>query len=56
MLDQYELYSSRVKQFEVFGRLSNPMVNAVEQYKDLNDSQWKPLGTFKADKMKGGVP
>ena len=45
---QFELYSARVRQFEVLGRQSHPRTDGVgsEFSRALNRSQWKHLGNF----------
>lgn len=52
-LVQHELYSSRIKQFEVRGRQSHPRTDNVETSKGLDSTSWKSLGTFTAEKAKG---
>ena len=52
-LAQHELYSSRIKDFEVRGRQSHPRTDNVETSKGLNSTAWKLLGKFTAEKAKG---
>ncbi|GAB4820809.1 hypothetical protein N2152v2_007855 [Parachlorella kessleri] len=52
-LAQFELYSSRVKAFEVRGRQSHPRVDGVELSKGLNSTTWRLLGAFTAENKKG---
>ena len=52
-LAQHELYSARVKQFEVRGRQSHPRTDGVDAAKALNSSAWRVLGVFTAEKAKG---
>jgi Sad1 / UNC-like C-terminal len=50
---QHELYSSRIKDFEIRGRQSHPRTDNVETSKGLNSTAWKLLGKFTAEKAKG---
>lgn len=52
-LAQYELYSSRVQEFEVRGRQSHPRTDNMDTAKGLNSTAWKLLGRFTAEKAKG---
>ena len=52
-LSQYELYSSRVKDFEVRGRQAHPRAQGGEYSKSLNTSGWQLMGKYTAAKMKG---
>lgn len=52
-LAQYELYSSRVKDFEIRGRQSHPRTDNVETSKWLNSSAWKLVGKWTAEYAKG---
>lgn len=52
-LAQHELYSSRIKDFEVRGRQSHPRTDNVETSKGLNSTAWRLLGKFTAEKAKG---
>ncbi|KAG7669226.1 hypothetical protein KSW81_007385 [Nannochloris sp. 'desiccata'] len=52
-LIQHELYSSRIKDFEIRGRQSHPRTDNVETSKGLNSTSWKLLGKFTAEKAKG---
>jgi hypothetical protein len=52
-LIQHELYSSRIKEFEIRGRQSHPRTDNVETSKGLNSTSWKLLGKFTAEKAKG---
>eukprot|EP00887_Chlorella_sp_A99_P002880 scaffold6.g2880.t1 len=54
-LAQYELYSSRVRDFELRGRQSHPRTDGVgaDYARGLNSSQWRLLGNFTAEKRKG---
>ena len=50
---QDELYSSRVKDFEVFGRQSHPRAEGLDYGAHLNASAWQLLGRFTAANTKG---
>lgn len=50
---QYELYSSRLKEFEVRGRQSHPRTDDVDTAKGLNSTAWKVLGRWTAERVKG---
>ena len=52
-LSQNELYSSRVKEFEVSGRQSHPRTDNVETAKGLNSTSWRLVGRFMAENIKG---
>lgn len=52
-LSQYELYSSRVKEFEVRGRQSHPRGQGSDYSKALNTSGWQLLGKYTAAKIRG---
>ena len=52
-LSQYELYSSRVKDFEVRGRQAHPRAQGGDYSKSLNTSGWQMMGKYTAAKMKG---
>lgn len=52
-LVQSELYSSRVKEFEVRGRSTHPRTESSDYAKALNSSQWQLLGRFNASNAKG---
>ncbi|KAI3436711.1 hypothetical protein D9Q98_006126 [Chlorella vulgaris] len=54
-LQQYELYSARVREFEAWGRQSHPRSDGYgsEYARTLNSSQWQLLGNFTAEKAKG---
>ena len=52
-LSQYELYSSRVKEFEVRGRQSHPRAQGGDYSKTLNTTGWQLLGKYTAAKVKG---
>ena len=52
-LSQNELYSSRVKDFEVRGRQSHPRTDNVETSKGLNSTAWHLIGKFQAENTKG---
>ncbi|KAK9810439.1 hypothetical protein WJX72_010766 [[Myrmecia] bisecta] len=52
-LSQFELYSSRVKDFVVRGRQSHPRTDGVEYGVALNSTSWAVLGSFTASKVKG---
>ena len=52
-LSQYELYSSRVKDFEVRGRQAHPRAQGGDYAKTLNTTGWPLLGKYTAAKMKG---
>ena len=58
-LSQYELYSSRVKDFEVRGRQAHPRAQGGDYSKSFNSSGWQLVGKYTAVKMKGsqvGIP
>ena len=52
---QYELYSSRVKQFELYGRRSHPRTDGVagDYARSLNSTLWHLMGNFTAETGKG---
>lgn len=52
---QYELYSSRVYDFELRGRQSHPRTDGLgsDYARGLNSTQWRQLGNFTAEKAKG---
>ena len=50
---QFELYSSRVREFEVLGRQSHPRVDGADYAKSLTALAWQPLGRFTAANVKG---
>jgi hypothetical protein len=50
---QYELYSSRVREFEVYGRQNHPRADGSDYAKSLNASAWQLLGRFLAANTKG---
>ena len=52
-LSQYELYSSRVKDFEVRGRQAHPRAQGGDYTKTLNTTGWTLLGRYTAAKKKG---
>lgn len=52
-LSQYELYSSRVKDFEVRGRQAHPRAQGGDYVKTFNTTGWPLLGKYTAAKMKG---
>lgn len=54
-LSQFELYSARVREFELLGRQSHPRTEGFgsEYGRTLNSTQWKLLGSFTAEKVKG---
>lgn len=52
-LSQYELYSSRVKDFEVRGRQAHPRAQGGDYAKTFNTTGWPLLGKYTATKMKG---
>lgn len=52
-LSQYELYSSRVKEFEVRGRQTHPRGQGSDYSKALNTSGWQLLGRYTAAKSRG---
>ncbi|KAL3139820.1 hypothetical protein ABBQ38_004118 [Trebouxia sp. C0009 RCD-2024] len=52
-LSQYELYSSRVKEFEVRGRQAHPRAQGGDYTRTLNTTGWTLLGRYTAAKMKG---
>ena len=52
-LSQYELYSSRVRDFELRGRQGHPRAQGGEYSKTLNTTGWQLMGKYTAAKMKG---
>lgn len=50
---QFELYSSRVAEFEVYGRQNHPRSDGPDYARGLNSSAWQLLGRFTAANMKG---
>lgn len=50
---QYELYSSRVRDFEVYGRQSHPRTDGSDYSRHLNSSSWQLIGKFTAGNLKG---
>ena len=50
---QYELYSSRVKEFEVRGRQTHPRLEGSDYARTLNSSGWQLLGNFTGQNIKG---
>lgn len=52
-LSQFELYSSKAKEFVVYGRQSQPRAGGTDVAQLLNSTQWRLLGSFAAEKTKG---
>lgn len=50
---QFELYSSRVNEFEVRGRQHHPRHDGVDYAKGLNSTAWRLLGRYEAANSKG---
>ena len=50
---QFELYSSKAKEFVVYGRQSQPRSGGADVTQLLNSTQWRLLGSFAAEKTKG---
>lgn len=50
---QDELYSSRIRGFEVFGRQSHPRAEGPDYGNHLDASAWQLLGNFTAANTKG---
>ena len=50
---QDELYSSRIRDFEVFGRQNHPRAEGPDYGSHLNASAWQLLGSFTAANTKG---
>ena len=50
---QWELYSSRVRDFEVLGRQNHPRTDGGDYAKTLNATSWQLLGRFTAANTKG---
>ena len=50
---QFELYSSRVHEFEVRGRQNHPRHDGIDYAKGLYSSQWRLLGRYEAANTKG---
>ncbi len=52
-ISQHELYSSRVKEFTVYGMQSHPRMLAMESSNSVDSNGWSFIGTFTAAKTKG---
>jgi len=52
-MPQDELYSSRIRDFAVFGRQSHPRAEGPDYGSHLNASSWQLLGRFTAANTKG---
>lgn len=52
-ISQHELYSSRVKEFTVYGMQSHPRMLAMEASNSVDSNGWNFIGTFTAAKTKG---
>lgn len=52
-ISQHELYSSRVKEFTVYGMQSHPRMLAMEASNSVDSNGWNFIGTFTAAKAKG---
>ena len=52
-VSQFELYSSRIKEFQLRGRLKNPRSDGADYAKSLDSPNWQLLGNFTAAKAKG---
>jgi len=50
---QFELYSSRVRDFEVRGRQSHPRADGADYARGLAAPAWRLLGRFAAANVKG---
>ena len=50
---QWELYSSRVREFEALGRQNHPRTDGGDYARALNASAWQLLGRFTAANTKG---
>ena len=52
-IGQYELYSSRVRTFSVYGMQSHPRTLAMESSSSVDSNGWYFMGKFEASKAKG---
>ena len=52
-MSQFELYSSRVKDFSVRARLKHPRSDGSDYARSLDSPGWQLLGNFTAAKAKG---
>ena len=52
-MSQFELYSSRVKDFQLRARLKHPRSDGPDYAKSLDSPNWQLLGNFTAAKAKG---
>ncbi len=50
---QDELYSSRIRDFELYGRQNHPRAEGPDYGSHLNASAWQLLGAFTAANTKG---
>ena len=52
-VSQFELYSSRIKDFQLRARLKHPRSDGADYAKSLDSPNWQLLGNFTAAKAKG---
>jgi hypothetical protein len=52
-ISQHELYSSRVKEFDVYGMASHPRTLALESSNSIDKNAWSLMGKFEGGKAKG---
>ena len=52
-VSQFELYSSRIKDFQLRARLKHPRSDGPDYSKSLDSPAWQLLGSFTAAKAKG---
>eukprot|EP00890_Picochlorum_soloecismus_P000579 jgi/Picsp_1/1521/NSC_04999-R1_galactose-binding protein len=52
-ISQHELYSSRVKEFDVYGMASHPRTLAMESSTSIDRNAWNFMGKFEGGKAKG---
>ena len=52
-ISQHELYSSRVKEFDVYGMASHPRTLALESSNSIDKNAWAFMGKFEGGKAKG---
>ena len=50
---QFELYSSRVAEFEVYGRQNHPRADGPDYARGLNSTAWQLLGRYTTANTKG---
>jgi len=52
-ISQHELYSSRVKEFDLYGMASHPRTLAMESSTSIDKNAWNFMGKFEGGKAKG---